>query len=216
MKHLPTPRLAKPSFSLPRLRPLRRALLNLRPRLAPELIVDEALQLQALRVEDSDPIFSLIEDNREHLLRWLPWVKNIRSRHTCRQFVRKARYRNIFAGQWVYAIWFQGEIVGLLDFNEGEPELRQVSLGYWLGEKYQRQGIVTRAVRTSLDYVFSEQHILRVLIKCAAKNVRSQRVPQRLDFSWQGIEHEVGTLHGEVVDMVVYSMSRQQWEAREL
>lgn len=178
---------------------------------APSLQVDEDLLLQELRTTDIDRLFQLIECNREHLQQWLSWIQRIKTREHCRTFVNHVSYRNIFAGRWVYGVWHQDELVGLIDFNEGNKQLNQVSIGYWLGRAYEGKGIMTRAVRACLDYAFDEQHLHKVLVKCASDNFRSQAIPIRLRFSWEGLHHDAGTINGREVDMISYSMVYRDW-----
>lgn len=178
---------------------------------APKLQVDEDILLQEPRLEDIDRLYELIEGNREHLQRWLSWIQRITTREHCRTFVNHVNYRNIFSGRWVYGIWYRDELAGLIDFNEGDKQLNQVSLGYWLAHAYQGKYIMSRVVRTCLDYAFDEQHLHKVLIKTASDNFRSQAIPIRLRFSWEGLTHDAGTVNGRPIDMIIYSMVYNDW-----
>ena len=197
---------------LTRVFPIRKALNPFRPTPAPILQVDEEISLRSLSIEDVDLLFELVENNREHLQAWLSWISQIKTIEDTKAFVKGVRYKNIFAGRWIYGVLYNNELVGLLDFNEGNKALNQLSIGYWLSKKMEGKGIITRAVHRCLTYVFDEQHVHRVLIKCATQNQKSQAIPMRLNFSWEGIEVDAGTLGGESVDLVVYSMLYSDWE----
>jgi ribosomal-protein-serine acetyltransferase len=173
--------------------------------------VDEDLLLQELRIKDIDRLFTLIDTNREHLQQWLSWIKRVQTRDDCRTFVNQTSYRNIFAGRWVYGVWYLDDLVGLIDFNEGLRSINQVSMGYWLSLAAQGKGIMTRSVRACLDYAFNEQHLHKVVVKCASDNFRSQAIPIRLRFSWEGLHHDAGTINGREVDMISYSMVYRDW-----
>jgi ribosomal-protein-serine acetyltransferase len=57
----------------------------------------------------------------------------------------------------------------------------------------------------------------KIQIKCASHNVRSEAIPKRLRFSWEGMEPKAGTLNGEEVDMLIYQMLAHDWpDARAL
>ena len=190
---------------------IREALRPFFHRPAPRLTVDRELILQELRAEDIDRLYHLIEANREHLQKWLSWIQNIETREQCRTFVNRVSYRNIFAGRWVYGVWHHGQLVGLIDFNEGNKRLNQVSIGYWLDLAYEGQGIMTRAVSACLDYAFEVQRLHKVLIVCASDNFRSQAIPIRLRFNWEGLHHNAGTVNGRPVDMIIYGMIYRDW-----
>lgn len=177
----------------------------------PLIEVDEHLQLRPLKLEQVPILFQLIEDNRTYLQEWLPWIEKIQKESDTKQFIRGVRYRNVYSGRWVYGIWYQDEMVGLLDFNEGKRAMSQVSLGYWIAEKFQGKGIITRSVSACLDYLFTQKGLEKVLIKCANNNLKSQAVPNRLNFRWDGMEFEAGTLQGEEVDILVFAMHGRDW-----
>ena len=191
--------------------PIRKALRPLLYKPAPELLVTEEIVLRSLEPEHTDRIFSLIESNREYLQNWISWIETIQTYNDCKNFVNGVRYKDIFAGQWVYGVWFQKQLVGLLDFNEGDRELHQISIGYWLDHAEQGRGIITQSVMCCLDYVFTELELHKVLIKCADQNERSQAIPIRLGFTWEGFDHEAGTVNGKTVNMVTYSMLYREW-----
>jgi ribosomal-protein-serine acetyltransferase len=193
--------------------PLRKRLLPLFQTLAPELVVDEDIVLKSLDMNDSRRIFDLVDKNREHLEAWLSWIQKIQSLKDSRSFVRAVGYKDIFAGRWVYGIWYQHQLVGMIDFNEGDRELNQVAIGYWLSHDFQGKGIITRSAEKCIDYLFKEQQVNRVLIKCATDNYRSQAVAKRLHFNWEGIDREVGTVNGKSVDLIIYGILYREWLA---
>ncbi|MEO0471899.1 MAG: GNAT family protein [Bacteroidota bacterium] len=195
--------------------PIRRALRPFFFKPAPELTVSEDILLQSLKPSDSAALYLLVEENREHLEAWLTWITQIQSLEDTQRFIRQVSYRDIFRGRWVYAVRFQDKIVGLIDFNEGDRELNQVSIGYWLGEQAQGKGIITRSVTTCLDYCFKEQQLHKVLIKCASHNEKSIAVPMRLNFQWEAIEREAGEVNGQIVDLMVYGMTYRDWRYAE-
>ncbi|MDX1907682.1 MAG: GNAT family protein [Bacteroidia bacterium] len=191
--------------------PAKRTLLPWLVRLAPVLEVDEEIELRPLQHEDAETLFELIENNREHLRTWLGWVNKVRTLSHSRDFINYANYDTIYSGKWVYSIWYRGQLAGLMDFNEASRELRQVSLGYWLGADFQGKGIITRVCQRCLAFAFNEKHVDKIHIKCATDNVRSQAVALRLRMGWEGIEHDSGTLNGRSVDMIVYGITRGEW-----
>ena len=197
--------------SLGKVFPIRKSLLPFFPKPSPKLEVDDEITLMALQPQDEEKLYELIEWNRGHLEEWLPWIHSITSLEDCQEFMKSIEYSDIFSGKWVYAIWYKEQLVGLMDFNEGDKELNQIAIGYWLGEYYQGKGIVTRAVTASLDYVFDVQQIHKVLLKFVKHNEKSQAVALRLNFQWEGIQQEAGTLNGETVDMITYSMLYRDW-----
>ena len=200
-----------PRSPLRKLFPIRKSLRPFFQTLAPELMVDEDIVLRSLDMDDSKRIFELVDTNRQYLEAWLSWIEKIKSIKDSKNFIRTVRYKDIFAGRWVYGVWYQDALVGMIDFNEGDKELNQVSLGYWLASNYQGKGIITRSAQKCISYLFLEQEVHRVMIKCATDNMRSQAIAERLHFNWEGIDREVGTINGKSVDMNIYGILYREW-----
>jgi ribosomal-protein-serine acetyltransferase len=81
---------------------------------------------------------------------------------------------------------------------------KKTSLGYWLGKKYEGQGIMTQAVDAFTQYAFDKMGLHRVEIRCAEKNKKSRAVPEKLGFQLEGTLKESERLAGGYVNQVVY------------
>ncbi|MCB0839634.1 MAG: GNAT family N-acetyltransferase [Bacteroidetes bacterium] len=199
--------------TLKKLFPIGKTLRPLFQTLAPELEVDEDIVLKSINMDDARRIFDLVDANRKHLEAWLSWIQKLQSVKDSKSFIRAIRYKDVFAGRWVYGIYYQDQLVGMIDFNDGDRDLNQVAIGYWLSHDFQGKGIVTRAARKCIDYLFKEKQVHRVLIKCATDNYRSQAVANRLNFNWEGIDRDAGTVNGKSVDMINYGILYREWLA---
>ena len=51
----------------------------------------------------------------------------------------------------------------------------------------------------------------RIEIKCGVGNDRSRHVPQRLDFTFEGIERDGELVNGQFIDIEVYSLLKREW-----
>ncbi|RMG62294.1 MAG: GNAT family N-acetyltransferase, partial [Bacteroidetes bacterium] len=118
----------------------------------PYLQIDDSTSLRPLTETDGERVFFLVASNRSYLQAWLSWIESIRTLADARRFVRAVDYRDVFTGQWVWGIWYQDKLVGLLDCNEGHRGRREISIGYWLAAGYQGKGIATRAARRCVDH----------------------------------------------------------------
>ena len=50
-----------------------------RPDFAANLLVEDGLELNEPNEEDAEELFSLVEENREYLREWLPWLDDVSS-----------------------------------------------------------------------------------------------------------------------------------------
>lgn len=89
-------------------------------------------------------------------------------------------------------------------------------LGYALGENHWGQGFATEAANVVLRFAFEELHCPIVSAYHFPKNAKSKHVIKKLGFVPEGMLRLASTLpDGTVVDDVCYSMTREEYAARE-
>ncbi|MEK7830982.1 MAG: GNAT family protein, partial [Acidobacteriota bacterium] len=62
-----------------------------------------------------------------------------------------------------------------------------------------------------IDDAFINQGMNRVEIHCAAGNIPSRAIPERLGFKQDGVMREAGLINGQFVNKVIYSMLVSEW-----
>lgn len=170
--------------------------------------------MRLLEPADAEPVFALVEPNRNYLRQWLPWVDRTHSAADVRQFITE-----MVIPQWLdrrgpqCAIRVDGAIQGTIGCHPIDWPNRTCSIGYWVTAERQGQGIVTRAVAALLDYLFGEMELNRVVIQCGTGNHKSCAIPQRLGFTREGVARQAEWVGGRWVDLVVWSLLRTEWEA---
>ena len=70
---------------------------------------------------------------------------------------------------------------------------------------------MTRACRALVDYAFSELGLNRIEIQCAVQNVKSRAIPERLDFTQEGVIRQAEWLYDHYNDHVIYGMLAEEW-----
>jgi ribosomal-protein-serine acetyltransferase len=179
-----------------------------------ERSVDADVSLVLLEEQHAPALFALVDANRAHLRRWLPWLDaNTRPEHTA-AFIRTSLHQFALRTSLACGIRFQGELVGVCDLHRIDHVNRRTSIGYWLAEPFSGRGIATRACRGLLDYGFGELALNRIAIDCAAGNTRSCAIPERLGFVREGLLRQREWLYDRHLDMVVYSMLASEWRTQ--
>lgn len=79
-----------------------------------------------------------------------------------------------------YAITLDGQFVGIVGFSYTEGELPE--LGYWLGEPYWGQGIMSEAVKGLVEAAFATHAYPRVKSRALATNAASLNVLRKAGF----------------------------------
>jgi RimJ/RimL family protein N-acetyltransferase len=109
----------------------------------------------------------------------------------------------------IFAIDIEGKGVGGIGIHPQQDILRKnAELGYWLGEKYWGNGILTRAIPQVLEFAFTTYDINRVFARPFGTNVASQRVLEKTGFSLEATLEKTVFKNGEFLDELIYAIRR--------
>ncbi len=175
-----------------------------------QITIDAELRLVEPR--HCEEIFALVDKNRAHLRRWMPWVDGSRSVEDVRKWQQTAAEQFAKNNGFHAGIWWQGKMVGAIGFHAMDWTHRKTSIGYWLDEASQGKGLMTAACRAMTRHALGELKLNRVEIRCAVENERSRAIPKRLGFSEEGTLRQVEWLYDHFVDHVVFSLLSSEIE----
>lgn len=168
--------------------------------------VDTEIELKQLEQSDSIDIFNTINNQRDYLGKWLPFVAFTKKISDTEQFVDTVINATEDKFEYVFAIRKRNEFAGFIGFKDTDKQNKKTEIGYWLSEKYQKQGIVTKSVDKLCDFAFNKQEINRIQIKCAVENISSKNIPKKLGFKFEGVERQGELLTGNYyTDLEIYS-----------
>ena len=103
------------------------------------------------------------------------------------------------------ALRWQKKLIGVIGANEINWSNRQITLGYWLSEAAQGQGLMSAAVAALVRHALEDLKLQRIEIRCASENLKSRALPERLGFTLEGRLRSAELLYGRFVDHCVYS-----------
>jgi ribosomal-protein-serine acetyltransferase len=177
--------------------------------------IEDGLVLKSLELREAEPLMLLIGENREYLRQWLPWLDATRTIEEMVAFVESAVKQETSGLGYQAGIWSTDELIGIIGFHHLEWANRSTNIGYWLAERHQGRGIMTKACHSIVTYAFEDWQLNRVEIRCALDNLKSRAIPERLGFKSEGILREAEWLYDHYVDHVVYGMVARNWFARQ-
>ncbi len=176
------------------------------------LVIDDTLTLRPFQPEDAAALFALTDSNRDYLKQWLPWLNTVRQESDSLNFITDAAAQANAKKSYQFGIWQGQTLVGVIGTHNISWGNRSTSLGYWLGEAYQGQGIMTRACHTLIDHIFNGMGLNRVEIACATGNNGSCAIPRRLGFTLEGTRQQVEWLYDHYVDHYTFALLAQDWQ----
>ncbi len=174
--------------------------------------VAENLELRLVSEKYADELYSAVKQNIYHLQKWLPWATDDYSVETAKDFIKmnlNGFAKNEFPS---FFIFYENKLVGGIGFNNVNKSDQNAEIGYWLSEDAQGIGTVSKCCREVINLGFNELNLNRIVIRCATGNIKSQAIPERLEFQKEGISRQSAKLHGEFINLIVYSMLKEEWK----
>jgi ribosomal-protein-serine acetyltransferase len=176
--------------------------------------VSPDIKIRLFAPEDAETVFAVVERNRAYLRRWLPWVDVTTSPEQIRNFIVRVREQYQSGRGPQAGIWIAGEFAGSVGCHPIDWPNKHCSIGYWLEERYQGKGIMTRCCANLIDYLFHEQGLHRVTIQCGTENNKSCAIPERLGFTREGVIRDGEWVNDRWLNLIVWGMLEQEWRDR--
>lgn len=174
--------------------------------------INDDIQLRILEDRHSEELFRLTDVNRAYLREWMPWVDSTIGVEQSRGFIQSSLKQFAENQGFNLGVTYQGQLAGCIGVHQVDWGNRKASIGYWLGEEYQRKGIMTLSCRMVINHIFKEWELNRAEIRAAVLNKKSRAIAERLGFVNEGTIRQAEWLYDHYVDHVVYGMLREDWD----
>src|SRR5579883_438082 len=100
-----------------------------------------------------------------------------------------------------------GRLVGGIGMTQVRRGVAQAAtLGYWVGQPFERRGYTTEAVRLISRFAFHALHLHRVEAACLPENLASQRVLEKAGFVREGYARRYLKIAGEWRDHLTFAL----------
>ncbi|MDK2123039.1 GNAT family N-acetyltransferase [Parachitinimonas caeni] len=95
----------------------------------------------------------------------------------------------------------------------GDP-FHAAFLGYSLSQEQWGQGLMRRSLEVTIQFLFDEWNLHRLMANYMPENERSGRLLRRLGFTVEGYARDYLRINGEWRDHVLTSLHKPDWQAR--
>lgn len=174
--------------------------------------VNDNITLELLHQHHKQELFELIDTNREHLRKWLLWVDKRKNVEDLEPIIPIWLQNYADNNGFDAGIRYKNELVGMIGLHYIDWKNRSTSIGYFLSENAQGQGIVSKSVAALINYLFKELKIHRIEIQCAEGNIKSIAIPERLGFKKEGVKRGGQWLYDHYENIITYSLFSTDWE----
>lgn len=179
-------------------------------------IVTKRLILRDLRKSDAKDIQANVNNlNVSRFLAVVPFpytLKNANSfvKHCIAESKKKPRVN------YEFGIELKNEkrIIGMISITKIDKFNGVGTIGYWIGEKYWRNGYGGESLKAMIDFFFRKLKLRRIDIEAASENEASNSLIRKMGFVYEGlrIKNTRSKSTGELHDINAYGMLQENWQ----
>ena len=176
----------------------------------PEEIKTERMILRKHRMSDAAMMFREIDQDRERLCQWLPWVDKTKSENDSKFNLE------ICLSSWESGDLFDygfynhdGKFLGRGGLHSINWAIPKAEFGYWMTKRGEGHGYVAEAI-TAIEKAFFKMGFERLEVRCDPLNVRSANVPRRLGYKLEAILANESRHNGKLRDTMVWAKLKNE------
>jgi [ribosomal protein S5]-alanine N-acetyltransferase len=174
----------------------------------------ERLIIRELKDEDLSEMVRLIDNI--NVSRLLEKVVNPYTEEDGKWFVNhcKEEAKKEPRVHYELAIEFEGKFVGVISLSDVDLFQGTGSVGYWLGEDYWKQGLMTEAAREIIRFGFEDLGLRRIDIGAYVENEASNALIKKLGFQPEGVRKQYAKTKstGNIYDLNIYGLLKENWK----
>jgi RimJ/RimL family protein N-acetyltransferase len=175
----------------------------------PEEFTTERLVIRMPKPGDGQAVFEAINASIQELKPWMPFAQNNQSAQDVELNIREAHINFLKREDLRLLVFLKktGELVASTGLHRIDWSVPKFEIGYWINSRFSGKGYMTEAVSGITDFAFRELKARRVEIRCDVKNKKSRAIPERLDYSLEGIlkNDDWSVDKSELRDTCIYS-----------
>lgn len=108
------------------------------------------------------------------------------------------------------AIIEDDKAIGSIGVSIGEDIYeKSAEIGYWIGESYWGQGIMTQAIKEMIELCFSQYDIVRLYAVVFSHNQASCKVLEKCGFVFEGTLKNSIYKDGNIYDSLIYALVKK-------
>ncbi|MEU0988962.1 GNAT family protein [Streptomyces sp. NPDC005953] len=174
---------------------------------------DDGAELRPLEPWQADEFLAHVDRGREFIGQFNGLPDVITDLESSRAFLQAYAEKTAADTGRIYGIRTDGKLVGAVIFRQLDAARGTAEAGCWLEPSAVGRGLVTRAVRTIIDWAVEERGIHRVEWVVSAGNAPSIAVARRLGMTKEGVLRESYLYRGERHDEEIWSVLAPEWRA---
>lgn len=182
---------------------------------APVFNLPGGVRIAPVAQADAASLSSLIRRNADHLREFIPMVAGLAVEEEAAAHLKQAEDAFAAGDMLEWHVFLDGALCGAVRLKDIDAANKSAAVAYFIGKDFQGRGIVTSSVSSVIGYGFGRFGLNRIELQCAAGNLASRRVAERLGFTLEGTLRQSEILHGAAVDVHVFGLLREEFKFQE-
>lgn len=178
------------------------------------VIRGKGIYLRYPRVADYLAWAQLRGESREFLTPWEPiWADDELTRGAFRRRIKRYQKETRLDSAYVFFVLRESDdalIGGCTLSNVRRGVTQCCTLGYWIGEKFARQGYMTSALKTLIPFVFRTLGLHRIEAACLTDNEASKCLLGRVGFRQEGLARRYLLINGSWADHLLFALLKEE------
>lgn len=178
------------------------------------VIRGDGVYLRYPRMADYAAWAKLRGDSRAFLIPWEPvWATDELTRGAFRRRIKRYQKETRLDSAYVFFVLRESDdalLGGCTLSNVRRGVTQCCTLGYWIGEKFSRQGYMTGAVRALIPFVFRTLGLHRIEAACLVDNDASKNLLARAGFSQEGLARRYLMINGRWADHLLFALLKDE------
>lgn len=161
-------------------------------------------------IKDADNLVELLNNKKilNNLRDGIPYPYTVKDAEEYITAMLSADKTTTFA----FAITVNDKVVGSIGvFRCDNIHFKTAEMGYYIGEPYWGNGIMTSAVIQTCKYIFEHTDIIRIFAEPFSFNTASCRVLEKAGFQFEGLLRSNAVKNGEILDMKMYAVLSEHY-----
>jgi ribosomal-protein-serine acetyltransferase len=172
-------------------------------------LVEEPLRLRPWQTQDAENLFDAVRSSVARVGRWLPWCHAGYDLHEARRWISHCQDGWSHGEHFAFPIFdlHTGELLGAAGLNQRNRLHRSASLGYWVRQSRQGEGIAARAATLVARFGFERLELIRIEIIVMPDNHASRRTAEKTGAHFEAIARQRLWANGLPHDAAVYGLT---------
>ncbi|HWA29621.1 MAG TPA: GNAT family N-acetyltransferase [Rhizomicrobium sp.] len=174
------------------------------------VIKGDGVYLRYPRMADYPAWAKLRGESRAFLSPWEPmWARDELTKGAFRRRLRRYQKESRLDTAYAFFVFREEDdalIGGCTLSNVRRGVVQCCALGYWVGERFARQGYIYAAVRALIPFIFATLGMHRIEAACLPSNEPSKNLLMKAGFRQEGLAKKYLQINGDWQDHVLFAL----------